>query len=78
MRNGETRMTLEQFNDELRSHDFMYDMIGNYKDWSFFNKKDMMFRRIMETSDSHKRLYAAWEEHRKYFGPKPQLSDFTE
>lgn len=70
-------MTLEDFNNELRSHDFMYDMIGNYKDWSYYNKKKTEYFRIMENSESHKKLYYAWEEYRKYFGPKPELSDFT-
>ena len=71
-------MTLEDFNNELRSHDFMYDMISNYKEWSYYNKKKMEYFRIMENSESHKKLYYAWEEYRKYFGPKPELSDFTE
>lgn len=70
-------MTLEDFNNELRSHDFMYDMISTYKEWSYYNKKKMEYFRIMENSESHKKLYYAWEEYRKYFGPKPELSDFT-
>lgn len=70
-------MTLEDFNNELRSHDFMYDMISNYKEWSYYNKKKFEYFRIMENSESHKKLYYAWEEYRKYFGPKPELSDFT-
>ena len=70
-------MTLEDFNNELRSHDFMYDMISNYKEWSYYNKKKMEYFRIMENSEPHKKLYYAWEEYRKYFGPKPELSDFT-
>lgn len=69
-------MTLEQFNNELRSHEFMYNMVCNYKDWSYYHKKELTFWKVMENSEIHKKLYEAWKQYRVYGGLKPDLADF--
>lgn len=69
-------MSLDEFNDLCKNHDFWYSMVDNYREWKVsFNIERIL---LTEASKCEKKaaLYKAWQDHFLAGLTKPDIENY--